>query len=127
MSHAAARNEVRGTDARHAIDLTPHPDANKLDKGDKVVYYQTNPLPNWGPAARAKTVKAGPGADAAVQSPVVQAQVQAEVTAKAKAEPASGLDAQKRKADTADGAPTEKKAKVVDEAREDEEDAMNMA
>ena len=92
-----------------------------------MVYYQTNPLPNWGPAARAKTVKAGLGADAAVQSPVVQAQSQAEVIAKAKAEPASGVDAQKRKADTADGASAEKKAKVLDEAHEDEEDAMNMA
>jgi tRNA (guanine26-N2/guanine27-N2)-dimethyltransferase len=42
----------------HTVDFTTHPDAKKDEKGEKVVYYQTNPTPNWGPAQRAKVVKA---------------------------------------------------------------------
>ena len=30
---------------------------SKFEKGEKVVFYQVNPLPNWGPASRAITIK----------------------------------------------------------------------
>lgn len=41
----------------HTVDLTLHSDAaTYLEKGTKV-HYQMNPLPNWGPAARARSVK----------------------------------------------------------------------
>lgn len=36
----------------------------KYEKADKVVYYQANPLANWGPASKAKNVKATPVAAA---------------------------------------------------------------
>jgi tRNA (guanine26-N2/guanine27-N2)-dimethyltransferase len=42
---------------RHKIDFTPHADVSKFEKGEKVVFYQVNPLPNWGPASRAITIK----------------------------------------------------------------------
>jgi len=42
---------------RHTVDFTAHADISKFEKGEKVVFYQVNPLPNWGPAARAITVK----------------------------------------------------------------------
>ncbi len=41
----------------HEVNFSPHPDASKFEKGDKVVYYQENPLPNWGPGSRAKNIK----------------------------------------------------------------------
>ncbi|KAK4685606.1 tRNA (guanine26-N2/guanine27-N2)-dimethyltransferase, partial [Tremellales sp. Uapishka_1] len=41
----------------HAIDFTPHPDAKKMEKGEKVVFYQANPTANWGPGSRAKSAK----------------------------------------------------------------------
>ena len=46
---------------RTTVDFTVHPDAAAViakgkSKDEKLVRYQTNPLPNWGPAARAKTV-----------------------------------------------------------------------
>jgi tRNA (guanine26-N2/guanine27-N2)-dimethyltransferase len=113
------------TDGRHTIDLTPHPDASKLEKGEKVVYYQANPLPNWGPAARARTVKAGPGPGGPSQPQPSQAQTVLSV--EAKSETAGEPDAQKRKADVADEVPAVKKAKVEDEGDADEEEAMNMA
>jgi hypothetical protein len=42
---------------RHKIDFTPHPGVSAFEKGgnNKGVMYQMNPLPNWGPAMRAKT------------------------------------------------------------------------
>lgn len=43
----------------HEIDFSHHRDLAKFDKEEKVVYYQENPLPNWGPASRAKNVKQG--------------------------------------------------------------------
>lgn len=52
----------------HTVDFTAHPDAKKYEKGEKVVYYQTNPTPNWGPAQRAKVVKAP--ASASVPTPM---------------------------------------------------------
>ena len=47
------------SDPSHEIDFTPHPGMSAFEKGDKVVFYQENPLPNWGPAARARNTKAG--------------------------------------------------------------------
>ncbi|TXT03826.1 hypothetical protein VHUM_04347 [Vanrija humicola] len=41
----------------HEVDLTIHPEAKNYDKQDKVVYYQLNPLPNWGPGSRARSVR----------------------------------------------------------------------
>lgn len=43
----------------HTIDFTPHPDAKRFDNkaAQKVVLYQENPLPNWGPGSRAKDAK----------------------------------------------------------------------
>ena len=41
----------------HHVDFSPHPDASKFEKGEKVVYYQENPLPNWGPGSKAKSYK----------------------------------------------------------------------
>ncbi|EIW70842.1 hypothetical protein TREMEDRAFT_68241 [Tremella mesenterica DSM 1558] len=40
----------------HKIDFTPHPDVAKFERGEKVVFYQVNPTPHWGPGSRAKTV-----------------------------------------------------------------------
>ena len=51
--------------SRHTIDFTPHPDVKHYEKADKVVYYQTNPLANWGPASKAKSIKSAPVAKAA--------------------------------------------------------------
>ncbi|KAL7421561.1 RNA methyltransferase tRNA(m5U54)methyltransferase [Cryptotrichosporon argae] len=43
----------------HTVDFTPHADTSKFDRPDKgAVFYQTNPLPNWGPAQRAKNIQA---------------------------------------------------------------------
>lgn len=42
---------------RHEVDLKIHPEAKNYDKQDKVVYYQLNPLPNWGPGSRARSVR----------------------------------------------------------------------
>lgn len=39
----------------HTIDFTPHPDAS-LERQGKETFYQVNPLPNWGPAPRAKSL-----------------------------------------------------------------------
>lgn len=44
----------------HTIDFTLHPGAAAVigkakGKEEKLVRYQTNPLPNWGPAPRAKS------------------------------------------------------------------------
>jgi hypothetical protein len=116
---------VRGSDGRHTIDFTPHPEANKLEKGEKVVYYQTNPLPNWGPAARARTVKVGSGAEASAQ--LQAAKVQSGVPIVAQTEPVGETDVSKRKADEKTDEPAPKKAKIEVEADEDEEEAMNMA
>ncbi|KAL1405404.1 RNA methyltransferase tRNA(m5U54)methyltransferase [Vanrija albida] len=41
----------------HEVDLKIHPEAKNYDKQDKVVYYQLNPLPNWGPGSRARSVR----------------------------------------------------------------------
>ncbi|GMK57270.1 hypothetical protein CspeluHIS016_0401040 [Cutaneotrichosporon spelunceum] len=41
----------------HTIDFTRHPDAKDFEKPEKTVLYQLNPLPGWGPAARAKDIK----------------------------------------------------------------------
>ena len=46
---------------RHKIDFTPHPDVKNYERSDKVVFYQTNPQANWGPASRARNVPAGAG------------------------------------------------------------------
>ncbi|WVW83725.1 N2,N2-dimethylguanosine tRNA methyltransferase [Kwoniella bestiolae CBS 10118] len=40
----------------HTIDFTPHPDAS-LERTGKETFYQVNPLPNWGPAPRAKSIQ----------------------------------------------------------------------
>ncbi|WWC61691.1 N2,N2-dimethylguanosine tRNA methyltransferase [Kwoniella dejecticola CBS 10117] len=40
----------------HTIDFTPHPDAS-LERTGKETFYQINPLPNWGPAPRAKSIQ----------------------------------------------------------------------
>jgi len=47
--------------ARHKIDFTPHPGVTIFEKGSsgKVVMYQMNPLPNWGPGTKAKTLQGG--------------------------------------------------------------------
>jgi hypothetical protein len=42
----------------HKIDFTPHPDVRNYDRSDKVVFYQTNPQANWGPASRARNIPA---------------------------------------------------------------------
>ncbi|WWD17458.1 N2,N2-dimethylguanosine tRNA methyltransferase [Kwoniella shandongensis] len=42
----------------HKIDFTPHPDAS-LERSGKETFYQVNPLPNWGPAPRAKSIQVG--------------------------------------------------------------------
>lgn len=34
-------------------------DAKKYERDGRTVNYQMNPLPNWGPAARARSVKVG--------------------------------------------------------------------
>ncbi|WVQ77202.1 N2,N2-dimethylguanosine tRNA methyltransferase [Cryptococcus sp. DSM 104548] len=39
----------------HEINFEPHPDAS-LDRQGKETFYQINPLPNWGPAPRAKSI-----------------------------------------------------------------------
>lgn len=42
----------------HTVDFTLHPEAKKFDnKAQKVVLYQENPLPNWGPGSRARDAK----------------------------------------------------------------------
>ncbi|BEI84117.1 hypothetical protein CcaverHIS002_0407210 [Cutaneotrichosporon cavernicola] len=41
----------------YTIDFTRHPDAKDFEKPEKTVLYQLNPLPGWGPAARAKDIK----------------------------------------------------------------------
>ena len=43
------------------VDFTLHPDASRFERGSKVVYYQENPLPNWGPGSRAKNIINTPG------------------------------------------------------------------
>lgn len=92
-----------------------------------MVYYQTNPLPNWGPAARARTVKAGSGSEATVHAvPATPVQAQTDVSAEAKLEALGAAEAPKRKADVADVQSAAKKAKVEDEGGADEEEAMNM-
>lgn len=76
MIQPAHRLGVRADGCRHEIDFTPHPDAAKFERGEKVVYYQENPLPNWGPGSRARSVRkapeatsaAAPGADSAVDT-----------------------------------------------------------
>ncbi|WWC70346.1 N2,N2-dimethylguanosine tRNA methyltransferase [Kwoniella pini CBS 10737] len=40
----------------HTIDFTPHSDA-LLERTGKETFYQINPLPNWGPAPRAKSIQ----------------------------------------------------------------------
>ncbi|KAK8864245.1 N2,N2-dimethylguanosine tRNA methyltransferase [Kwoniella newhampshirensis] len=40
----------------HKIDFTPHPDAS-LERSGKETFYQLNPLPNWGPAPKAKSIQ----------------------------------------------------------------------
>ncbi|VDD74135.1 unnamed protein product [Mesocestoides corti] len=40
-----------------SVDFTPHPDSNPPSRTDGLLRYQVNPLPNWGPKGRAKTVK----------------------------------------------------------------------
>ncbi|WRT66207.1 N2,N2-dimethylguanosine tRNA methyltransferase [Kwoniella shivajii] len=40
----------------HTIDFTPHPDAS-LERTGKETFYQINPLPNWGPAPKAKSIQ----------------------------------------------------------------------
>ena len=52
----------------YTIDFTPHPDVKHYEKADKVVYYQANPLANWGPASKARNVKAAPVPKAAVNA-----------------------------------------------------------
>ncbi|WVQ82169.1 N2,N2-dimethylguanosine tRNA methyltransferase [Cryptococcus sp. DSM 104549] len=42
----------------HTIDFTPHPDA-VLERTGKETFYQINPMPNWGPAPRAKSMQVG--------------------------------------------------------------------
>ncbi|WVR07192.1 N2,N2-dimethylguanosine tRNA methyltransferase [Kwoniella sp. DSM 27419] len=41
---------------QHTVDFTPHPDAS-LERTGKETFYQINPLPNWGPAPRAKSIQ----------------------------------------------------------------------
>lgn len=41
----------------HEVDLTLNPEAKSFEKPEKTVLYQLNPLPGWGPAARAKDIK----------------------------------------------------------------------
>ncbi|WWC89490.1 N2,N2-dimethylguanosine tRNA methyltransferase [Kwoniella dendrophila CBS 6074] len=40
----------------HKIDFTPHPEA-LVERTGKETFYQVNPLPNWGPAPRAKSIQ----------------------------------------------------------------------
>lgn len=37
--------------------MTPNPEAKNFERPEKTVLYQLNPLPGWGPAARAKDIK----------------------------------------------------------------------
>ncbi|RSH79757.1 RNA methyltransferase tRNA(m5U54)methyltransferase [Apiotrichum porosum] len=41
----------------HTVDLTLNPDAKLFERDRSTVFYQLNPLPNWGPAPRARTVQ----------------------------------------------------------------------
>ncbi len=79
----------------NTIDFTRHEDTKAFDKPEKTVLYQLNPLPGWGPAARAKDIKASKQVD----------------EKKRKSEEVSEQEA--------------KKAKVDGEVEADEEAAMN--
>lgn len=48
----------------HAVDFTPNPEAKRFDKSS-ILLYQANPQPNWGPGARARSVRVEPVADTA--------------------------------------------------------------
>ena len=39
----------------HEIDTKKHRDASKIERGQKLVFYQENPTQHWGPAIRAKS------------------------------------------------------------------------
>jgi len=93
--------------SRHTVDFTAHADISKFEKGEKVVFYQVNPLPNWGPAARAITIKKDTKATGSVQ-----------------------LDEGKRKAEEPTGEVEAKKSKVEEPVKTAEEvaeeEAMNV-
>ncbi|ORX36858.1 S-adenosyl-L-methionine-dependent methyltransferase [Kockovaella imperatae] len=58
MDNIAEKSQARELLAKaqtHEINLSKHPETYKLDKGQKVVFYQENPTQNWGPASRAKS------------------------------------------------------------------------
>lgn len=60
ISEMSPTHKLLAKPMSHTVDFTPHPDAKKFekDKDSKAVFYQVNPLPNWGPGSRAKSVKA---------------------------------------------------------------------
>ncbi|ORY32579.1 N2,N2-dimethylguanosine tRNA methyltransferase-domain-containing protein [Naematelia encephala] len=41
----------------HEVDFTPNEKTKSFDRAEKVVFYQNNPLPNWGPGTRAKSIQ----------------------------------------------------------------------
>jgi tRNA (guanine26-N2/guanine27-N2)-dimethyltransferase len=43
---------------RHTVDLKLNDGWKKYERDSKAPNYQMNPLPNWGPAPRARNVKA---------------------------------------------------------------------
>uniref|UniRef100_A0A0V0J5X1 tRNA (guanine(26)-N(2))-dimethyltransferase n=2 Tax=Schistocephalus solidus TaxID=70667 RepID=A0A0V0J5X1_SCHSO len=58
-SEAALRVEATLMERPHnpRVDFTPHPNANPSSRVEGLLRYQLNPLPNWGPKARARSVK----------------------------------------------------------------------
>lgn len=60
MDKVAENSPVRPLLAKpqtHTIDLKYNEEAKQYARDPKTVYYQVNPLPNWGPAPRARVVK----------------------------------------------------------------------
>ena len=98
---------------RHTIDFTPHPGVKHYEKADKVVYYQTNPLANWGPAARAKNVKSAPTPKVPASASAPEAKIETGVVSE-------GTGAEKRKSEDGESKDGDIKKAKVDEANEEE-------
>ena len=98
------------TDAtsRHEINLSKHPDAHKLDKAQKVVFYQENPTEHWGPATKAKSFRAPKEKAQERQLDTGEEITEAEATNGTTGEPES----QKRKSDETPAESEAKRAKV---------------
>ncbi|OXM81975.1 N2,N2-dimethylguanosine tRNA methyltransferase [Cryptococcus neoformans Bt63] len=55
IAEGSPARKILAKPVTHTIDFTPHPDAS-LERQGKETFYQVNPLPNWGPAPRAKSL-----------------------------------------------------------------------